>query len=528
MEMPKKTVEDWLKEVDYSEDLLYVPSLFALNFINFIKLVNGGEGEENKTPIIHFKMLDKILSKNRDTCNLCARGMAKTTLFGEYLILYIATYGGIDGFGKIPLGIYVSDSIDNGVKNMRKNLEHRWENSDFLKQYIPKIRFTDIRWEFENVSGKVTIFKGYGAKTGVRGAKELGQRPNIAILDDLLSDEDARSATVIASIEDTVYKAIDYALHPKKRKIIWSGTPFNKADPLYKAVESGAWEVNVFPICEQYPCTREEFKGAWEERFDYDYVQRMYNKAFASGKIDAFNQELMLRILSDEDRLVKLSDLVFFDRDIVIKNKHNYNFYITTDLATSESQRADYSVILVWAYSANGDWLLVDGVCKRQLVHESIKDIFRFVVMYKPQQVGMEVSGQQKGFISWIKQEMLTRRIFFTLASDKATGEEGLRPTTSKLVRFNSVLPLFKMHKIWVANQLKDESLGKEFIDEITSITSGGYKSKHDDVGDATAQIMLLDSWQPFDILDSSVNEDLGIFPDEEIENSSRQSSYIV
>ena len=179
-----------------------------------------------------------------------------TTLLGEYFILYLALYGKLPNFGKIDLAIYVSDSIDNGVKSMRKNLEYRWENSEFLKKYIPSIRFTDIRWEFTNIDGNVFVVKAYGGKTGIRGTKERGKRPQIAILDDLVSDDDARSPTVLDAIKATVHKAIEYALHPKKYKKIWLGTPFNANDPLYEVVESGSWEVNVFPVCEKFPCNR--------------------------------------------------------------------------------------------------------------------------------------------------------------------------------------------------------------------------------------------------------------------------------
>ena len=58
---------------------------------------------------------------------------------------------------------------------MRKNIEFRWENSEFLRKFIPETRFTDIRWEFRNADGNVFIMKGYGAKTGVRGSKEMGK-----------------------------------------------------------------------------------------------------------------------------------------------------------------------------------------------------------------------------------------------------------------------------------------------------------------------------------------------------------------
>jgi predicted phage terminase large subunit-like protein len=493
----KKTVVDWINGVSYDEDPTYVPSNFALKFITFIKLVNGGKGEENKTPIIHYKMLDQIAGKKQNITNLCSRGMAKTTIMGEYMILYIATYGGIDGFGEIPLGLYVSDSIENGVKNMRKNLEYRWENSEFLQKYIPRIRFTDIRWEFENLDGKVTIFKGYGGKTGVRGSKELGQRPYLAILDDLISDEDARSQTVRASIEDTVYKAIDYALHPSRRKTIWSGTPFNANDPLYKAVESGAWYVNVYPVCEVFPCGEKDFKGGWEDRFTYEYVKTQYDKAMRAGKIDTFNQELMLRIMSDEDRLVQDSDIVWYDRSMVLANKGKYNFYITTDFATSEKTSADFSVISIWAYNNNGDWLLVDGVCKRQLMDKNIDDLFKFVNLYKPQSVGVEVTGQQGGFIQWIQDQMLTRNIFFNLASEGNNGNPGLRPNTNKMVRFNTVLPLFKARKIWMPKAMETSDIMVEAMDELRNASAGGFKSKHDDFIDTVSMLSSIQTWKP-------------------------------
>jgi hypothetical protein len=337
-------VEDYLNATDYQLNPNYVPSEFALEFVTFIKLVNGQQGEEHKTPLVHYRMLDTLTQGGKRVINLCHRGIAKTTVMGEYLFLFVATYGEIPGFGRIDLALYVSDSIENGVKNMRKNLEFRWDNSDFLKQYVPEIRFTDIRWEFKNADGKVFIVKGYGAKTGVRGAKEMGKRPQLAVLDDLISDEDARSTTVIAAVEDTVYKAVNYALHPTKNMIIWSGTPFNAKDPLYKAVESGAWAVNVFPVCEQFPCERSEFRGSWPDRFTFDYVKEQYDNAVKLGKVETFNQELMLRIMSEEDRMIQDGDIGWYKIDAVLRNKSKFNFYITTDFATSLKDKADFSV----------------------------------------------------------------------------------------------------------------------------------------------------------------------------------------
>lgn len=531
-EITKKTVEAWLREVVYDvDDTSYVPSNFALEFVNFIKLVNGEEGEEHETPVLHYKMLDQIPGKKANICNLLFRGAAKTTVFGEYLFLYIAVYGGIPGFGRIDLAIYVSDSIDNGVKNMRKNLEFRWENSEFLKTYIPTIKFTDVRWEFNNIDGEKLIVKGYGAKTGVRGTKELGKRPQLAVLDDLLSDEDARSATVIASVEDTVYKAIDYALHPTKNKIIWNGTPFNARDPLYKAVESGAWHVNVFPVCETFPCEREDFKGAWPDRFDYDAVKQKYDKALKAGKIDTFNQEMMLRIMSNEDRLIPDEHILWYPRKTLLKNRQRYYFVITTDFATSASEAADNSVISVWAIGSGVRAFWVDGIVRRQTMEKNINDLFRLSKMYKPQLVGIEISGQQEGFIPWLNKEMVERNVFFQLASHNNSSKPGIRPTTNKMERFNVVVPWIKGNRVYFPEEMALDERIVEFIEELRLVSAAGFKSKRDDCLDTLSQLPLLTLWDPSDNPDDEDDEmgiGIDIWGNEVEDTGTRMGSYIV
>ena len=420
-----------------------------------------------------------------------------TTVMAEYLFLYLATYGDLPVLGKVDLALYVSDSIENGVKNMRKNLQHRWENSEFLQTYVPLAKFTDIRWEFRNVENKPLIIKGYGGKTGVRGTKELGKRPQLAVLDDLVSDEDARSPTIIAAIEETIYKAVNYALHPKNNMIIWSGTPFNSKDPLYKAVESGAWAVNVFPVCERFPCEPAEFRGSWPDRFNYEYVKSQYDTALKLGKVDTFNQELMLRIMSDDDRSILDSDIVWYKHANVTNNPGLFNFYITTDFATSESQSADFSVISVWAYTSNGDWLWVDGVCKRQLMDRNVDDLFRLAQQYRPQQVGIEVTGQQGGFIAWIMDQMMVRNIYFPLASENNNGKPGVRPNTNKMVRFNTVLPWFKAKKVGFPQELRTNPVVAEAITELSLVSPGGFKSKHDDFIDTISMLSVLTPWKP-------------------------------
>jgi Phage-related terminase len=529
-----KNLELLLRDVDYVKlDNNYVPSQFAIKFINFIKLVNGETGEENKSPVFHYELLDTI-HKYKNVLIVAFRGSSKTSVTAEYMILYLAVFGKLDGFGDVNVGMYVGDTMDNNVKSLRTNLEFRYNNSEFLQKFLPKVRFTDIEWEFTNADGHMLCFKGFGVTTGVKGFKRYGQRPQIAILDDLMSDKSAESKTIINDIENVIYKAVRQALHPTRRKVLWIGTPFNKKDPLYKAAGSSSWTTKAYPVCQKFPCSKKEFIGAWEDRFPYEAVLTEYKMLKASGRLDAFNQEMMLRILSDEDRLILDEDIIWYKRNTVLDNLKNYNVYITTDFATSETQKSDFSVIAVWALDYTGRFHWIDGVVVRQDMSKNVDDVFRFVNLYKPLSVGIEISGQQKGFVSWLNRDMTIRNTWFHIASDKASQEQGLRPTTSKLDRFNTALPLFKQRKMAFPEDLQETAVIAEYVDELTSVTPAGVKAMHDDCIDSISQLQLLDYFNPHDPkynANSNFNNSLSYSDSKyfrKVVEKSEKSSYII
>jgi predicted phage terminase large subunit-like protein len=259
-------------------------------------------------------------------------------------------------------------------------------------------------------------------------------------------------------------------------------------------------------------------------------VKEQYDSAVKLGKVDTFNQELMLRIMSEEDRMIQDSDIGWYKLDSVVKNKHRFNFYITTDFATSTKQGADFSVISVWAYNNVGDWFWVDGVCKRQLMDKNIDALFRLAQMYRPQQVGIEVTGQQGGFIQWIQGEMLNRNIYFPLASEGNDTKPGIRPNTNKMVRFNTVVPLFKARKIYFPSERKHEEPMAEAMNELSLVSVSGFKSKHDDFIDTISMLASLTPWKPSEeAMAHESKEGSGLWEiDVEDTTNDRMTSYIV
>ena len=553
-----QTVEEYLNDVDY-EFRGYVPQAEALMFVNFIKEVNDG-AEEHETPIIHLKMMDSVFNDEPMCAILVFRGAGKTTVFAEYLILFIAAFGYMPGFGTVDFILYVTDSIENGVRNLRRNVEFRYQNSDFLKRLIPNqkiqvlddkdvaysmeemddavksgVRFTDVRLELVNYKGDVIVVRGYGVSTGVRGTKEYGKRPTVAILDDLLSDTDAKSETILENVNHIIYRAVKQALHPTHFKIIYLGTPFNAKDPLYVAIESGAWKSSVFPVCERFPVSRAEFKGAWDDRFTYQSVLNAHTIATKVGQVAAFYQEMMLRIHSDEDQMIDPKTINVVSYEDEMKNKDDHNYYITTDFATSEKESADFSVIVVWKHDDKDHLVIVDAYLKKSRMMGNIDALFDFNAKYNPVLVGIEVSGQQGGFIDWIQSEMRRRGEYMTLAKQKGrehTNDLGIRPRKNKILRLENMLSLFNRGQISICKEVIDSAYGKELFQELELATPRGFLSKHDDAVDGMTQLMDMNIYKPSEALLEEVkpkNKFDIIFADENFSpKEETESSYVV
>ncbi len=140
---------------------------------------------------------------------------------------------------------------------------------------------------------------------------------------------------------------------------------------------------------------------------------------------------------------------------------------------------------------------------------KTMDSLFRLVQMYHPQEVGIEISGQQKGFASWITNEMGYRNCYFTLSKGKSGNDVGINPIKDKTSRFReNAVPLFKAKKIWLPEELKDSAELVELQLEISLATLKGFKSKHDDQRDTITMLAELNTWRPSEVSTVEDEED--------------------
>ena len=467
----------------------YIPSTESLKFIAFLRAAGI---EDNANAEIHYKLADKYFSKDKQIVVEAFRGSAKSSLM-EWFILYTAAMGELPGFGEVGFIAFIGDSMDNGVKNTFRNITGKIDRSPFLQQLIKINRKTDNEMELQNADGVELYLKGYGAATNIRGVRYKGLRPSVAILDDVTTTEAGASETMLKTIEENFFKSVVPALHPTRYKIFYIATPVSENDLLHKLINNSEWVVHKFPICDKFPCSKEEFVGAWEDRFTYEAVMAKYEMYKSAGQEQAFMQEYMMEVVDLSTLLVEEDDIKWYDPMLVLQNKGAYNIYISTDFATSTKKSADFSTIAVWAISYNNDWLLVDGQCKRQSMQDNIEDLFGYAKKWKPISVGIESSGQQGGFLSIIEEMKLQRNIWFQFAKKPGSKEPGIRPIKDKVHRFvTGVQPKFKQGKIWFpkpeivkSSNYRLFEFVEEMINELSKFTmAGGVTSlKHDDCG---------------------------------------------
>ncbi|MCF6331050.1 MAG: hypothetical protein L3I99_05825 [Sulfurimonas sp.] len=505
----------------------YTPSKEAIEFFILIRLVMGEEPELknskmhyflvdlvfNKIKVEDYPFPDEIRSKIRlnpkKIAIIAARRSAKSTILTTYLPIYVAIKGLIPNFGSVMFWVSFGDSQQSGARVQANSIRDICEESEFCKTYFEKMRFTDEECEFTRKgSGKSSkrsfMFKVKGAAGGsIRGIRYKGERPNILTFDDIIKTEaDANSVIIMSKLRSMIYSDAESAMS-NRSKIIIINTPFNKKDPVYNALENGVWTPMCIPMCKEISLDlkKEDFVGSWEAMNNYDWAIERYHDAHYGDTLREFNQELMLRIASEEQKLIKKDQLQWYSRSQIEKNIAGYKIVGTTDYTASNSTDGDFSATMLWAVNHIGAWFLLDMSLKKEGIEEQYEHIFRMVQKYSllgcsAIEVGIEVDGQQQLNIHALKSAMRLKNIYFSFSKQigKPYGSEGFsRVGSSKHGHFMRVHPIFQNKKIYFPEELIGSPDMDELLEELNSVTYTSLTAIHDDGIDCVSAIGLLD-----------------------------------
>lgn len=154
------------------------------------------------------------------------------------------------------------------------------------------------------------------------------------------------------------------------------------------------------------------------------------------------------------------------------------NVIITTDLAISESEGADYTVVMATGMSEDGTLYVLEFMRWRTSdVFEILDEIFKMAARWQSDFVSIETVQYQKAMVRIMEKEMDRRKQFLYI-------EELKRKGSTKLARIKSLTAPLRLHRVfWSDSQAED------IEEELNSVTANRL-GKHDDILDC-----LADAW---------------------------------
>jgi len=371
------------------------------------------------------------------------------------------------------LNISVKDSNKIGFKQVHIANGMLWRKIKSTKQ-VGKLDVVPIECNNTDLKNVVGTEHAYETLFGIS--------KNCIIFDDIIKTEaDANSKIIMDKLRSMIFADAQHAMGSKK-KMIAVNTPFNKRDPVYSALESGVWTPVCLPLCEKVylGMPKSEYVCSWPQMHPYEEFMENYEDAYYSGTLRELNQELMLRISSEEDKLIKEGMVQWYSRKVIVPELSNYTIVVTTDFTASNSKKGDFSGAAVWAISANDSWFLLDLNLRKYTMQEQYDALFRVLNRWsrggRILDVGVEIDGQQQLNVEALKAMMIQKNFWFRFAKQKGASAKQIGISSravggNKLERFKYSMPHFEMKKVFFPEEIKETDDMKEMLEELAYLS---------------------------------------------------------
>ena len=346
---------------------------------------------------------------------------------------------------------------------------------------------SDIIVEFTNGDKFRIIAKG--AEQKMRGLNWAGTRPDIVICDDMENDEAVMNkerrlkfkrwfyAAVLPCISSRgIIRVVGTILHmdslleqlmprPNDKKTIVDGLKtYSIGRAQWKAVKYKAHNPDYSQIL-------------WPEKHNKQQLMDIREEYIRMGMPDVYSQEYLNVPLDEANAYFKKPDFAPMTEE---DQKANVNYYITADLAISQTQQADYSVFIVAGVDENKRILVREVIRQRLDGREIVDTILALQRLYKPEAFGIEEMQVSKAIGPFLREEMFATNTFVNLVPLKHGGRDKIGRARSIQARMRAKGVRFDKNAEWYQT-LEDEMIRFP-------------RDKHDDQVDCMAYLgMMLD-----------------------------------
>lgn len=340
--------------------------------------------------------------------------------------------------------LLVSDTESQAAQFLGLFKSELQENTDLIELFDLKlndkgqVQFikdseTDIIVAFNDGHKFRIIAKGSEQK--LRGLIWNGSRPDIIMCDDIENDElvmnqDRRkkmrawfkNALLPCRSDNGVVRMVGTVLHmdsllERLMPNLSDRSTVTDQDGLRQwSKRKGMWKAV------KYRAHNEDFsKLLWPEKKKVEDFKMLYQEAVEDGSLDGYSQEYLNYPIDEGSAFFRRTDFLAIRPE---EKEINLNYYITADLAISESEKADFSVFLVAGVDENKRIHVKNVIRERLDGREIVDTLITLQRLYDPIAVGIEDMQVSKSIGPFLHEEMYKQNCFISLYPLKHGGKD--------------------------------------------------------------------------------------------------------
>ena len=442
-------------------------------------------------PKFHEEMWDLCTSNNQFVAISAPRGHAKSTSISLSYVLACVL------FRERRFVLMVADTEAQAAMFLGQITQELQENEDIINLFHLKrdekgvVKFlkdssTDIIVEFEDNTKFRIIAKGSEQK--LRGMIWNGSRPDLIVCDDLENDEvvmnkerrekfkrwvygaliPCRSQNGIIRIVGTILHMDSFleGLMPRdndKRTVHEELKTYStRTSTQWKAVKYKAHNPDMSQLLWPERRTAAEFR-----MMKQDYTER--------GLADVYSQEYLNIPIDESNTYFKRSDFLPIRED---DKKKKLNYYISGDFAISQTETADYTVLVVGGMDEDGILHVVNVIRDRMDGLQIVDMMLALQKHYKPIAFGIEDTQITKSIGPFLNRAMIESNIYLNIYPLKPHKTDKITRARSMQARMRAGAVKFDKSADWYQT-LEDELMRFP-------------RDKHDDQVDSMSYLGLI------------------------------------
>lgn len=326
-----------------------------------------------------------------------------------------------------------------------------------------------------------------GSEQKLRGLIWNGSRPDIIMIDDAENDELVmnkerrekfrrwfKNALLPCRSDSGIVRMVGTVLHMDSQleRLLPSESDRNTVTEELKQWSKGRsmWKAV------RYRAHNKDFsKLLWPEKKTAQQFRDLYEEAAKDGTLDGYSQEYLNYPLDESVSFFKKNDFLEMKQE---DKEAPVNYYVTADLAISQTEKADFSVFIVSGVDENRRIFIKDVIRERLDGREIVDTLIRLQRDYTPQAIGIEEMQVSKAIGPFLNEAMIKENTFISLVKLRHGGKDKVLRARSIQARMRANTVKFDKSKDWYPN----------FEDELLTFPRG----RNDDQVDAFAYMGLM------------------------------------